>query len=355
MVRLETFFLGLFAAGVLVGFVACAEVEFGSTVLYDRKNYEKVVPPNMVDILVVVDNSGSMADEQTKLRQGFNGFLSYLSTSGFNYKVGVVTTYLDSNPSANQNIRTGNFYEVIDDIKNNETNICPSLGCPPQNMQQARLYGKERGIERAIAAIKGNRSFFRDQAELVVIFLSDEDSGCEYTDYDNFICEQYFSDHQNADDLMQAVKSRFGNDKHFTAHSIVDTGNSACVRPRVEYETNNPSIGKLYMEGSSETGGQVACIYTDDYDNVLRNIAEDIAVRSIQLECEPYENIDEEKCFELVLPDDYESNEGHPYVEGNKLILDPPLTSGQVISLEYWCTNYQHSATPNPDIPCVEN
>ena len=355
MVRLETFFLGLFAAGVLVGFVACAEVEFGSTVLYDRKNYEKIVPPNMVDILVVVDNSGSMADQQVKIKNGFRGFLGRLSN--FDYKVGVVTTYLNSNPSANQNIRTGNFYGIIDDIKDNETNLCLSINCPPQDMQQARLYGKEKGIERAIAAIKGNRSFFRDQAELVIIFLSDEDSGCEYTDYDNFVCEQYFSDHQNADDLMQTVKSRFGNDKHFTAHSIVDTGNSACVRPHSEYETNIPSIGKLYMETSSKTktGGQIACIYTNSYNNVLTKIAEDIAVRSIQLECEPYENIDEQKCFELVLPDDYESNTGHPYVEGNKLILSPPLTSGQMINLEYWCTNYQHSATPNPDIPCAEN
>lgn len=359
MIRLETFFLGLFAAGVLVGFVACAQVEFGSTAIYNERNYEKIVPPKMVDILVVVDNSSSMLEEQGKLKSGFGGFTRYLNSSGFNYKVGVVTTFLDpNNSSANHNIRTGNFNTIIEEIKE-DTKLCPqgSFSCPAEDRQRRNMYGKEKGIDRAIAAIKGNTNFFRNEAELVVIFVSDEDSGCETENYDNFECEQYFSDHKNADDLINAVKSRFSNDKHFTAHSIVDTRSiSNCTPPP---STNNepsplPISSKLYIEASDKTDGINACIYTGDYKDILRNIAEDISIHSIQLGCVPFEKAEDEKCFRLSVPADYDSDMGYPHVEGSKLVLSPPLTSGELISLQYWCTNYQHTSLPDLENPCEE-
>ena len=360
MVRLETAFLGLFAAGVLVGFVACAEIEFGSTASYKPRDYEKVIPPNMVDILMVVDNSGSMLDDQRALRRGFSGFTGKLDSLGLDHKIGVVTTFLDpNNSSANRNIRevtpSKTFYSIMEDI-GRDTQLCPqgSFSCSPADARKRNLFGKEKGIDRAIEVIKNNNSFFRNEAELVIIFLSDEDSGCEIEDYDNSRCEKYYSNHKNADDLIKAVKSRFTSDKHFTAHSIVDTGtDNNCTKRHTEGD-RNPIVGKLYMEASTKTEGLSACLYANTYDTILSNIADDIAVQSIQLDCVPFENAELSQCFNLYISENYVSDPGYPRLEGSKLILSPSLTSGQLITLKYWCANYEHTSLPDLEQPCQQ-
>ena len=142
--KLEYIFTGLFAAGLLFGFVACAEVGFESTIEYSTHEYEMTVPPNQVDILVVVDNSRSMVDEQNKLMQGFSGFLSKLRS--FDTKVGVVTTYLSGDSKKDKAVRTGNFYNILSDIRDNETLTT--------DRQQRYKYGDEKGIDRAVEVIK---------------------------------------------------------------------------------------------------------------------------------------------------------------------------------------------------------
>ena len=48
------------------------------------------------DILLVIDDSCSMADKQTALSQNFASFIRYANTAGVDYQIGVVTTYLNS-------------------------------------------------------------------------------------------------------------------------------------------------------------------------------------------------------------------------------------------------------------------
>lgn len=47
---------------------------------------------NKVDILFVVDNSGSMGDNQANLANAFSGFIAPFSTSNVDYQIGVVST-----------------------------------------------------------------------------------------------------------------------------------------------------------------------------------------------------------------------------------------------------------------------
>src|SRR5687767_15405232 len=60
-----------------------------------------VVPalaPTPTDILFVVDNSGSMADEQENLAVNFGRFIEQIAGSG-DYRIAVVTTDVDKAPS----------------------------------------------------------------------------------------------------------------------------------------------------------------------------------------------------------------------------------------------------------------
>ncbi|MBK7858468.1 MAG: hypothetical protein IPJ65_07560 [Archangiaceae bacterium] len=53
-------------------------------------------PRPKADILLVIDNSCSMADKQTALSQNFGAFIQYASTANVDYQIGVITTDLGS-------------------------------------------------------------------------------------------------------------------------------------------------------------------------------------------------------------------------------------------------------------------
>jgi hypothetical protein len=50
-----------------------------------------------IDVMFVIDNSGSMEQEQTNLVANFPQFVTVLETSGLNYRIGVTTTGRDYN------------------------------------------------------------------------------------------------------------------------------------------------------------------------------------------------------------------------------------------------------------------
>jgi hypothetical protein len=66
-------------------------------------DYEKVITPETeivleprdVDILFVIDNSGSMADEQARLARNFTGFVDALDAMKVDYRVAITTTDVD--------------------------------------------------------------------------------------------------------------------------------------------------------------------------------------------------------------------------------------------------------------------
>ena len=57
-------------------------------------------PTNEIDILWVVDDSQSMADEQTKIAQRFDAFLTGIDDAGVDWHMGVISTDLDNLESA---------------------------------------------------------------------------------------------------------------------------------------------------------------------------------------------------------------------------------------------------------------
>ncbi len=130
-----------------------------------------------VDVLFVVDNSGSMAEEQRALRENFPLFIQYFSGSGLDYHVGVVSTDCDSPRTKGVLIEddsTGTAY--IDDTFTEEE-------ATASFQQRANLgtngSSTERGTDAAWAALVTNASttsagFMRDSADLSIVVISDE-------------------------------------------------------------------------------------------------------------------------------------------------------------------------------------
>lgn len=157
-----------------------------------------------VDLLFVIDDSGSMADEQANLVASFPGFISAMQqelaeTDGYNIGVVTTDTYIyDINcsplsvgnlvtqtggPDSSNGICTpyvsgGNFMTELDDLPQ-------KFGCAAQVGTGGD--GDERPMEALITALNPpltdaggcNEGFLRDDALLVVVIITDEEDDQE--------------------------------------------------------------------------------------------------------------------------------------------------------------------------------
>jgi hypothetical protein len=151
-----------------------------------RQNYKP-----SVDILWVVDNSGSMSNEQTAIGENFPVFMDYFLGSNLDYHIGVVSTDM-LDPAHSGKLVEANGYRWID----------PETPQPEQifaGMSALGIEGSssEEGILAAYAAMElqtgYNDGFFRDEAAVHVITVSDE------PDYspDNPVTLDEFADYLN--------------------------------------------------------------------------------------------------------------------------------------------------------------
>lgn len=206
-------------------------------------NYE--VGSCKADILFVVDNSGSMYEDQIELAKRFPNFLSAIND--LDYHIAVTTTDVSASPnnydpnnvelSARQDGKlikfpdgskfitksTPNAQSAFEKtVKREETEKCDNgqkSACPSSD---------ERGIYAVNYAIysaqqRGNLGpnlFFRPDSHLAIVFLSDENVRSDL----GFVTASSLYKPVNEDRpqaLIDYVKSTFGKAKTFSAHPIV--------------------------------------------------------------------------------------------------------------------------------------
>ncbi len=178
--------------------------------------------PTPADILFIVDNSGSMADEQQNLADNFNRFIENIQGAG-DYRIAVVSTDQDNQIERGGLARfdySGDspFHLTDFDLTTNCVDTGISRGCfrgpdpavrvieagmPEQQQITAFVNnvdlgscgsGNETGLSAMISALEQtqgngcNGGFIRDEANLVLIFVSDEN------DADNEQIQQYVND-----------------------------------------------------------------------------------------------------------------------------------------------------------------
>ena len=289
---------------------ACSDTEFSKKSLASE-SYTVYV--GQVDILFVVDNSGSMSEEQRRMAKSFPNFVQGLELSGLDYRIGIVTTDIESgtNPRVDNGVlqngnliafpdksyfltpRSGDIAYIEDQfrrtIKRNETRDCensnfsPSL-CPSDD---------ERGIYAAYLAVNANkRDFFRKNGHVAFIFLSDEDVRGTGLNNHPFRLPEALDYPEN---LIQVVRTRLGNNTELSAHAIV-TDSESCRQKQIRQGGNtniHGVIGQFYINmanpnslslinNSGETlssfssgqlgQGVVGSICADDYVSELGSI-----------------------------------------------------------------------------------
>ena len=122
---------------------------------------------NAADVLFVVDNSCSMYDEQNQLIVYFDDYLDVLDTAGVDYHIAVVTT----DDSQFQGAQSFIDPATADPFATFAT--AASLGTVGSGTEQGLLHGYD-ALLMAQSGIAPNAGFWRDDALLQLVFVSDE-------------------------------------------------------------------------------------------------------------------------------------------------------------------------------------
>lgn len=202
-----------------------------------------------VDVLYVIDNSCSMAEEQLQLTQNFPEFMGYFYGSGLDYHIGVVSTDMQSTAHKGK-LREQAGIKFIDDSTDNAEavfTLMASMGTGGS--------GIEKGRDAAYTAIEirketQNAGFVRDEAAMHIIVISDE----EDSSTNNPISRAEFIEYLNAlREIPEMVTfSSIVNPKDFQSQPLQDE-----------------KAGKHYIAVTEAVGGIEWDIKTRDWGEVL--------------------------------------------------------------------------------------
>ncbi|HNH49287.1 MAG TPA: hypothetical protein PKY30_19730 [Myxococcota bacterium] len=203
-----------------------------------------------VDVLWVIDNSCSMAEEQTALRDNFDDFMKYFTDSGLDYHVGVVSTDMDNRNERGKLILDNGSDRYIDSSYDRADAVA--------SFRQRAALGTngssdERGKDAAYTALttekdRTNVGFYRDDASLSIITISDE------IDYSQVTTTEFVN-------FLTGLKA--GTDNVVTYSSIVGLTNNDC---------STAERGTGYLEVTRQVGGIEWSICTSDWAGLLEEL-----------------------------------------------------------------------------------
>ncbi|MCK6549217.1 choice-of-anchor D domain-containing protein [Myxococcota bacterium] len=215
---------------------------------------------NKIDILWVVDDSGSMSEEQTSLGNNFQNFISYADTIGADYQVGVTTTEI--NDAVSGKLWACNGFNPI--IRSSDANRVQAFQCaaevtsPPNGNRRPNPGGSdeaEAGLQAARIALSPpvrdmeNAGFLRDDARLAVIIVSDEE------DQSPGSINLYV-------DFFRNVKG-FANPQLVSVSAIAGDVPGGCA---------TAEAGARYYDAAQQLGGQFGSICSASWNTLLQNI-----------------------------------------------------------------------------------
>jgi len=221
-------------------------------------------PNNEVDILWVVDDSYSMAEEQATLAQGFASFGDELEISGTDFHIGVITTsfeYTDPLRGALQGDPP--YLTSTDDYEVEFQERATAVGVEGSD--------KEKGLEAASWAVSQemtapngvNAGFVRPTAQLLIVIVSDEEDCSDNGALEGQSPEACYTEDDQlipVMDVLEDLQDLKSDPSRVTLSAIVGQSNSPC--PEVWF-------GSRYILAASLTGGFTGDICESNWNGML--------------------------------------------------------------------------------------
>lgn len=283
---------------------------------------------NAVDVVLIVDDSGSMKEDQAKLASRMAGMLTDLDSLNIDYQVCYTTTDIDYYKGSPLKWADLNSYIMKKNSPNKNQVFLKSIDALGSGWS-----GDEQGIKAMNLMVRDFKAAgcIRNDATLAVVLISDENersvggnASWSNTQYKPLTPENY------PDSLINLVKSNWPAKKFLWNSIIVKPGDKAC-EDKQDLEGQSPSYpGTLYAELSNKTGGIIASICEADYAQSLKYI-KDRAVNSmpgLTMECTPLDV--------PVITLDQQINTTIT-ITGNQIKFSPAVNEGVGITATYTC------------------
>lgn len=201
-----------------------------------------------VDVLWVIDDSCSMADEQQKLAENFPLFIEFFLDSGLDWHIGVLSTDMTANSKSGKLQGAAGFKYLDNDVPNPAGLFA--------DMAQLGTGGsfEEKGRAAAYAALTDpllsgyNAGFYRDEASLHLVAISDE--------------EDQSGNNPTRNEFIGFLRSLKQEDDMVTFSSIVGPNPAAC----------GAQTGSNYHAVTNAIGGIIESICEDDWAPVLEEL-----------------------------------------------------------------------------------
>lgn len=228
------------------------------------ENFQFQFLNNKLDILVVVDNSASMYEEQKKMGQRLSSFTDQLHN--VDWQLAITTTDVYSNKhglkgeflefSKGETIltpKTKNYKQkFLDTVVRSETVDFCLLSCP-SNAEEP-LTALKLSIEKSK---RETRKLFRKDAHFITIILTDEDQ----TDAS-----------VNAEDILETIHAHLGPKKKFAAYGILVLPNDKhCLKE----SGSDARYGHSVYDLIQKTQGLAVDICAPNYGDSLSRLGEE--------------------------------------------------------------------------------
>jgi hypothetical protein len=221
---------------------------------------------NMVDILWVVDDSGSMEAEQALVAQNFSTFIGFADSLGIDYQVAVTTTEVTNLDSAGKIWACTGFDRVIrssDPDRVQAFQCAVSVSAPPNGNtppNQGSSGEKEAGLGAAKLALEepvlssDNAGFVRFDASLAVIVVSDEEDQSDGP----------------VDSYVTFFRNFKGDPNLVSVSAIAGDVPNGCT---------DADAGTRYQQAALALNGEFESICAPSWDTMLMNIGLDAFTR----------------------------------------------------------------------------
>jgi len=301
-----------------------------------------------IDILIVIDDSGSMRSERKIMSEQIAGLFAKLS--GLDWQIALTSTDVRAKKGYDGNLiqLRGAANSYVLDSSMTSASVQSILGDTIENYRdkgggdEMGIWATKRAIDRYSSGSSVHTDFFRDGADLSVILLSDEDENSTGTGIE-----------MQPQDFVNLVNSTWNGQKNLTWHSIITKpGDKDCLGDQASGEH---SVGVKYLELSTLTGYKppesrmpagsanggdavVGSVCETDYASQFATIGQ--SVRDMQksslLGCVPAKNSPVTVLYQNESAENYIDYLGPFQLQGQKIVFKDFLPTGK-FKINYSC------------------
>ncbi len=263
-----------------------------------------------VDILFVIDNSGSMGSNQTNIKNNFDTFMNAFTAAGVSYQIALITT--DSSDFVGDVI-TNSTPDPITEFNNQ----IDSIGTRGSAYEKGLWYAYE-STTVGDASSSSSTGFLRSSARLVVVYVSDE------ADYSHQTYGSGGSTTMLPSDYVSSLRSLKSSTDLIVAHAIAGDYPSGCTA------NGGAQFGDGYYDVVNDLSGTFMSICASDWSTTMDTLARE----SIALSAFPLSEVAIEETIEVTVDGVLSADWTYSALE-NSVSFNIAPADGSSISITY--------------------